>query len=336
MAKPPLALVWSLYRQARGNMQTWSMIKDPRFSSGVATLRKIKLQSAKFLSRLCTTQQWYLIYSDTSQGKVANLSRFNALMPPHGAFWADPFVAVRDGRCFVLFEEFRYGFLGCTRGGKGKLMAMERFPGNVWGESKLILERGYHLSYPFVFEWQDRFFLLPETSENRTIELYEEVEFPWKWRFYKTIMDGVSTLDTTLHQAGGRWWMFTCMRRDGVSNRDLHLFSAIDPISGNWEPHPLNPVVSDFCCARPAGAIFFDGRHWIRPGQDCSLEYGRAVEFRRILQLDESGYAEESAGRFGPDGLIDAAGVHTWNSAHGFQVADVRRNISRWHLLAAS
>jgi hypothetical protein len=309
------------------------MARPPNFVSDIASsLMRIKRESARCLSRLWTTQQWHLMYSDTGNGTATDPSTFKPLNPPRKTFWADPFIAFQEGCCFVLFEEFRYGFWGRTQGGKGTIMAVERFPDKAWGEPTLILERDYHLSYPFVFQWQKRFYMLPETSENRTIELYEEIEFPWRWRFYKTIMSGVSALDTTLHQAYGRWWMFTCMQTEGAANRYLHLFSSLDPVSGGWQPHPLNPIVSDCRCARPAGGIFFDGRHWIRPGQDCSRDYGRAVEFRRILRLDENGYAEEPAGRFGPEKFRDAAGVHTWNSAHGFQVADARRSIARWRL----
>ena len=124
--------------------------------------------------------------------------------------------------------------------------------------------------------------------------------------------------------------MFTCVQTEGVANRDLHLFSSPDPVGGDWEPHPSNPIVSNRCCARPAGGIFFDGHHWIRPGQDCSRDYGRAVEFRRIVRLDQNAYAEEPAGRFGPEEFVGAAGVHTWNSARGLQMADARRSIARW------
>jgi hypothetical protein len=310
------------------------MTRPSAFLSGVAAAwegMKRHREPLSRLGRLWTTQQWYLMCAETNSG-TADTSTFKPLNPPPNAFWADPFVVVRESRCFVFFEQFHYQFWGRTRGGKGTIAAMERFPDGTWGEPALVLERDYHLSYPFVFQWQDRFYLLPETAENRTIELYEEVEFPWKWRFCRTIMHGVSALDTTLHQADGRWWMFTCVQTDGVANRDLYLFSSPDPVGGDWEPHPSNPIVSDRRCARPAGGIFFDGHHWIRPSQDCSRDYGRAVEFRRIVRLDQNAYAEEPAGRFGPEEFVGAAGVHTWNSARGLQMADARRSIPRWHL----
>jgi hypothetical protein len=49
------------------------------------------------------------------------------------------------------------------------------------GEPFAVLERSYHLSYPFIFRWGSDIFMIPETSDNRTVEVYRAVEFPGKW-----------------------------------------------------------------------------------------------------------------------------------------------------------
>jgi hypothetical protein len=41
-----------------------------------------------------------------------------------------------------------------------------------------VLERPYHLSYPYVFFVGDDAFMLPETAANGAIELYRAVSFP--------------------------------------------------------------------------------------------------------------------------------------------------------------
>jgi hypothetical protein len=172
---------------------------------------------------------------------------------------------------------------------------------------------------------------LPETSENRTIEIYEAEEFPWRWRLHRTLMSGVRAVDSTLHEHEGLWWMFTCLE-DAVPNRDLYLYSATDPVNGDWTAHPGNPVVSDARWARPAGRIFRDGDSYIRPAQDCSDDYGVAVALRRILRLNEREYAEEFAGRLGPERVAGAEGLHTWNADAGLHLMDVRRRVPRWRL----
>jgi hypothetical protein len=284
------------------------------------------------LGQYWATQQWYLLYAESNNGLV-DLSTFKPLTPPRRAFWADPFVVLHQGRRFVFFEECRYRFWGRTTGSRGTIRVLEYLADGTWSEPATVLERDYHLSYPFVFRWNGRHYLLPETSANRTIELYEELQFPYKWRLCRTLMDGVKAVDTTLHQARGRWWMFTCREEDPAApNRDLYLYSSLDPVTGEWAPHPANPIVSDNRCARPAGAFFFDGHHWIRPSQDCSRGYGGAIELRRILRLDEEAYAEEPAERLGPEMIPSAMGIHTWNRGAGLQLADARRRVARWRL----
>ncbi|MBL8215837.1 MAG: hypothetical protein JNK87_34265 [Bryobacterales bacterium] len=283
------------------------------------------------LAELWSTQQWHLRFRESS-APPSDLADFQTIAPPRNALWADPFPIEWDGRRFLLFQERVYGFWGRTAGSRGVLRAMEYYGGGRWSHPRTILERAYHLSYPFLFFWQGRPYLLPETQANRTIELYEATEFPWRWRRRRTYMNGVDAVDTTLLDAGGLWWMFTCLENHRSPNRDLHVFSATDPIHGDWRPHACNPVVSNVSCARMAGRIFFDGRNWIRPGQDCSAGFGRSVEFRRILELSPQRYAEEPAGRIGPDTMADASGIHTFNEAGGLQVIDVRRRVERWRL----
>ena len=124
-----------------------------------------------------------------------------------------------------------------------------------WKQPYPVLERPYHLSYPFVFEHDGNTYMLPETAANGTIELYECEEFPHRWVLKKTMMEGVYAVDSTLHFHEGRWWLFTNIRdNEGASSDDeLFLFFADSPLAENWTPHPLNPIVSDASCARPAG-----------------------------------------------------------------------------------
>lgn len=292
---------------------------------------------AATVDHLLWTQQWYLLYRK-GESSTLRLDEFQAIAPPRGSFWADPFLVEEDGRRFVFFEELRYRFWGRSTGSFGRLLGMEQV-GDGWSRPFPILERDYHLSYPFTFRYQGQQYLIPESAANRTIQLYRAVDFPTRWELQRTLIDHVEAVDTTLYEHAGKWWMFTCMSRppgaDGVervTNRDLHVYFTEDPVQGVWTPHPMNPVVRDKRCARPAGKIFQRDGQLYRPGQDCSGEYGAAVELRRIRRLDEHGYEEEPAARITAEGLRDAGGVHTWNEEGSFTVADARRKVGRWNL----
>lgn len=289
--------------------------------------------TAGLLQHYWSTQQWRLLYRETDAGVLpTSLAAFQAIEPPSNAMWADPFPIALGARRFVLFEECTYRFWGRTTGSRGILRAMEYLGGGLWSPPRTILERPYHLSYPFVFEVGGRHYLIPESLANRSIELYEAVEFPWRWRFVRSLMTNVDAVDTTLMENNGLWWMFTCLISPGAPNRDLYLFHSRDPLNGPWVPHGMNPVVVDNGCARMAGNIWFDGTHWMRPAQDCAAGYGGAVKLRRIVDLTPRTYCEQAVGRLGPETLAGASGVHTFNMAAGLQLSDARRSVERWRL----
>ncbi len=167
---------------------------------------------------------------------------------------------------------------------------MEMDVHGVWQEPVQILEKPYHLSYPFVFEWDGVTYMIPESVENRTIDLYECVDFPLQWKFKKTLMDGVLAVDSTLLRHQGKWWLFT-----GIARRpkdlplvELHLFYAHDLLAGEWHSHPQNPIVPQTDCARPAGSLFSQDGRLIRPAQDCSKMYGYGVNFFEIVTLSRN------------------------------------------------
>jgi len=165
--------------------------------------------------------------------------------------------------------------------------------------------------------------MIPETAQNRAIEVYRCLRFPDQWEYHKTIMPAVQAVDTTLYQHSTRWWMFVNIAHEGGSTWDeLHLFYADDPLSTNWTPHPMNPIVSDVRTARPAGRLFRRDGRLIRPSQDSSLRYGYALNFNSITKLSIYEYEEELLERIEPPNE-DTLAVHTYNSTDDFVVTDV-------------
>jgi hypothetical protein len=182
--------------------------------------------------------------------------------------------------------------------------------------------RPYHLSYPFIFEHRGEYYMIPETAQNRTIESYRCTRFPDQWEFYKTLMPNVLAVDATLFEYALRWWMFVNIASKGGSTWDeLHLFYADDPLSNIWTPHPMNPIVSDVRCARPAGRIFRREGDLLRPSQDSSLRYGYAINFNRITKLTIHEYEEELFERIEPPNR-DILAVHTYNRSDYMFVVD--------------
>jgi hypothetical protein len=188
-----------------------------------------------------------------------------------------------------------------------------------------VLERDYHLSNPFVFQWNGDWYMMPETADNMTIEMYKCVKFPYEWKFEKVLMRGVAAFDPVLFYHQQKWWLYAnIIENKGASSDDeLFLFSSADPLSGEWAPHPENPVVSDVRRARPAGRIFeYNGRIY-RPSQDCSIRYGYGLRINQILKLSDTECREAEVDYARPLWCKNLDGVHSFAYEKGLTVIDV-------------
>lgn len=262
-------------------------------------------------------KQWFLLY-DIRDGISTSLWRFKHLIPPPDRFWADPFVVARDNRYYVFIEELLYE----TRKGHIAVLVMNK--DGTFEPAVPILEAPYHLSYPFVFEFENNTYMIPESKANRTIELYKCTAFPYEWEFQKNLMEDCSAVDATLFQWQGKWWMFVNqIETEGGSMWDeLFLYSSESPLSGNWTAHPRNPVVSDVKSARPAGCLFVrDGRLY-RPSQNCSRHYGYGFNICEITNLTETDYEEKIVARVEPKWNKNIISTHTINYADGLTIVD--------------
>ncbi len=287
-----------------------------RVSFGVLgrRLRKVAFREEWFVAtRAAGTRS--LIGRDSN-----DIRGFRPLAARRGEHFADPFVFDEGGKTYLFFERFH------ERLNKASIAYAEiDVAANTTGSAMPALSRDYHVSYPFVFRHRDDIFMLPESLERQTVELYRAVEFPSQWSLEGYLLDGVCAVDATLLDEGSRLWLFVGVAEPGASvNDELHLYSA-EKLRGPWIPHPENPVVSDVRSARPAGRIFRHEDQIIRPSQDCSRGYGTAVVLNRIDVLTPSEYAETPIGRIEPTWSPGLLGTHTYNFSQHVETVDGRR-----------
>jgi hypothetical protein len=271
--------------------------------------------------QLLARQQWFIAYR-RHRAEPPSAERFRGatfLVPPSDRFYADPCLVDWKGRSFLFFEEFRFAER------KGVVAYCQLTPDGRCTRPQTVLERPYHLSYPFVFVVGDDAYMLPETAANRAIELYRARSFPGDWAREAILVSDVRAVDPTLIERDGHYWLFANVAVEGASKNDeLCLFSARD-LRGPWEPHPRNPVVSDVRRARPGGRPFTDERgDLIRPSQDCSGFYGSAVVFNRIDELSETEYRETPVGRLEPHWHPYNLGTHTYTRTQMWEALDAR------------
>jgi hypothetical protein len=168
--------------------------------------------------------------------------------------------------------------------------------------------------------------MIPESNNNKTIELYRCIEFPYKWEFKMNLMKNITAVDSTLFYYNNKWWLFCNMvEYEGASKNDeLYLFYADEIETTNWTPHPLNPIVSDVTNSRPAGEIFIYNGKIIRPAQNSAYYYGYGMTMNEIVVLNEKEYKEKKIDSIYPNWDKNILRTHTFNHKGDLTIIDGR------------
>ncbi len=276
--------------------------------------------------RLCFQERWLLAYCKAASApdiEKIELDRLSIVVPPRDQNYCDPFPFEFNGRTYLFFE--RYAGLE-----PGTICCAELNDDGTFGEICQVLAKNYHLSYPSVFEWHGKIYMLPETGDNKNVELYVAIDFPYRWEFAAVLLKDTIAADATIVEHDGKLWLFAAgIGGPGTESSELSLFFA-DSLLGEWHSHPKNPIVCDVRRARPAGNLFLHRNVLIRPGQDCSNSYGYAISFNKVVVLSEIDYKEVPITSILPNWMPRLCGTHTFNQRDGVRVLDGRMSVPRW------
>ena len=200
------------------------------------------------------------------------------------AFVADPFMIFVDNVWHMFFEVLN------QKSKKGEIGLATSDNGHEWVYRQIVLREPFHLSYPYVFEWNGEYYMTPETLGANAVSLYKAIDFPLRWSCVGHLIQG-PWADPSVFRYDGKWWMFGCSTP--YQHDTLRLYFA-EEISGAWREHPASPIIqSNRCNARPAGRVLFIDGSIIRFAQDCMPRYGTQLRAFEISKLTAKRYAEQ-------------------------------------------
>lgn len=233
-------------------------------------------------------------------------------------FVADPFIVRAQAGWHLFFEVLN----ATTR--RGQIALAVSGDTHSWSYQQVVLDEPFHLSYPLVFSWNGAYYMTPETMAQRQVRLYRADEYPLRWTYVATLLDGDDYMDPTPFAAAGRWWMFVAT--NGSRNDTLRLYHAETPL-GPWREHPQSPVVrGDPRFARPAGRVVEHDGRLIRFAQDDTRGYGRQVYAFEVTELGTERYAERP---LGANPVLSPAGFG-WNARGMHTIDPHRRDDGTW------
>lgn len=308
-------MIWIEVKNIRRKNYNFLTMEYFLLLSYMNAIRRYKLKKYK--------RKWYLYFKnyrklDMSLFSNIDIEQWEKIEMPDDVFWADPICVHSDNRDYIFVEEYQYNEKkGC--------IAVFEYTDAGYKYLGIVLKRSYHLSFPFIFSFEDKYYMIPESSANQTVELYECVEFPMKWKFYKNIFQNKRECDTVLFFYGDLWWMFTTLELNNWGyDEQLYLYYAENPIEGKWVSHPQNPIVLGADCARMAGAIICIDNKIIRPAQDCLKFYGDKMRLFEVIKLTTDAYEEKEIGlvEINNKGVV---GTHTLCINNNDLIIDVQK-----------
>jgi hypothetical protein len=247
------------------------------------------------------------------------LYKINDIKMPRNVFWADPFLYSYNNDIYVFFENYSY------KNKKGKISCGKIV--NNTGRYRIVdvidvLDFHYHLSYPQIVEEDGELYLIPESHQNKRLEVYHCINFPDKWELYSTAFNGEEVADTTYFQdENNQRWLF--LNKGYKQDAELYIYKIDSLRLEEIKSHKLNPVYIDCRKGRNGGVIFKREGAYYRPSQiNIYGIYGRGLGISKIKELTLDKYEEEPVVLIEPNFRKDLVGIHHLHQIEKYFVFD--------------
>ena len=267
-------------------------------------------------SKLFMDGDWNIAFRNKSANSLIDYEQQFISLPHNKEYWfADPMGFDYKDKSYLFCEAFdRKNFIG-------KLGVFEIRNGEP-GNFRIILSENYHLSYPCVFTSKDgKVYMIPESGENLSLDLYVAEDFPYKWKKLKTLITGKNLADTTVFSFNNEYWFYSYEAKANCFTCYLYKLELV------------NYTVSLYCSkdfdnnnCRSGGYFISVDNKIICPIQDCRGMYGKSIIFNEFTIEAENFESKEIFSidneKIKIDGKNGVDRLHTYSSTKSMEFID--------------
>jgi hypothetical protein len=290
--------------------------------SSAVIIQLVKTFFYRFRSKFTLQEEYWSIAYVLSNLENAFCKDFTLVPNPPERFFADPYLIKVQDRNYIFVEDID------RRTGKGSISVLRLESDESFQIDRCLIEE-FHLSFPFIFFYKGSYYMIPETKEINEIRVYICEEFPSKWSYYKTLMQGVSAVDTQIFEFEGLWWLLTGMSPLGHLGRmsDVVAFYSNNPLSTDWTPYDGLFIVRNSENGRNGGLNFSSGKKY-RAGQRYGFDsYGEGLTLSIIDEISSLKYAERKTLQVTPLHKSSISGIHTLTANEDVTVIDFKSKV---------
>lgn len=261
------------------------------------------------------TKRWTIGFVEGGISAIMNSDSIEAkwICLPCSRWFADPFILdVTDFEIQVLVEDFEYA--------KGKavisLLKINKETMKIINR-KVLLDLPTHLSFPCIIRKDGEIYIYPENCTSGRLDMYRYNPQLETVSFYKTICRD-SVWDSVITTDFGEPLLFTARQDD--YHLDIYTWDEVEKIFVyNQSVH------SDLPNSRMGGQLFRYRGNICYPAQDCSQNYGGAIDIKKIDYNHETqSFTCSTIKKLQSPHRLFQLGLHTLNEYKGYAVVDAQ------------
>ena len=267
------------------------------------------------MTKLFFTGKWNIAYRSKSKIDFFDYqTSFSPLKSISGYWFADPMIFENEDKVFLFCEAYE------IKNEIGRIGIFALIDGE-WQKFRIVMKNDYHMSYPCVFKRKNEIYMIPETSENRTLQLYKADIFPYKWIKIGNLIENVELLDATIYYCLKDIFLIAYEKKQ---KKNYLNFYKIDFDYCSIKKIGSQEYGENIC--RPAGYFKKYNGKVIRPSQDCTEMYGKKIifnecDFEEQLFKDIKMF-ELDGSKVQVGNLVGVDRIHTYSETDKLEVID--------------
>ena len=116
---------------------------------------------------------------------------YKQILKDNNYWYADPILQEYNNQIYLFVEKYD------IKNKKGRI-AYSKYENGEFKTTIDIIEEPFHMSFPMTFMWNGKMYMIPETSADKSIRLYESDSFPDKWNLKKRFKIGKEIVDSVI------------------------------------------------------------------------------------------------------------------------------------------
>jgi len=241
-------------------------------------------------------------------------SKWKKFKGEKGYWYADPMLFTYKNELLLFTEAFQKK---CQIG----RLAVSKMVNGEFSKPQIIIKKPYHMSYPCTFIYKDSVYMIPETSQNHSLELFKATNDKLdNWEKVGILDSNIICVDSTVFVDKEDVFLLTYFQENKKYTTRVYKLDMDQMKISEIFSNQINEDI-----ARPAGKIYREDNNYYRPVQYNVNCYGEEMCMLEINPLDNEwmGNAIDSITTKSIGLEHYGLRTHTYNTESGIEVVDV-------------